>query len=50
MGISGETDNIVTGLLHVKISKKIRDVISRGVRARTMEEGGATELSWLSME
>jgi hypothetical protein len=41
---------IVTGLLHVKICNKIRDVISRGVRARTTEEGGASELSWLSME
>lgn len=50
MEISRETDNIVPGLLHVKICNKIRDVIGRGVRARTMEEGGATELSWLSME
>lgn len=38
MDISGETDNVVTGLLRVKICNKIRDVIGRGVRART--EGG----------
>lgn len=50
MEISSETDNIVTGLLRVKICNKIRDVIGRGVRGRTMVEGGATELSWLSME
>ena len=37
-------------LITLYTCNNIRDVITRELRARWMEGGGATELNWLSME